>query len=126
MIHVRKLIFAGLLATPCVVTAGAVLAQSSKGETKVAAKAKAAAPAAKQAAVAPPPFEGPKPVKATNAEESRSNARYDAAIAAVRDRTVSPDTAQRLREALAKAGAETPPAPARTSRRPTTLSPSPS
>lgn len=110
MIHVSKLILAGvMIAVPGLMATGAVLAQSGKGETKVASKAKAAPPAPKQAAaVAPPPFEGPKPVKASNPEESRSNARYDAAIAAVRDRTVSPDTAQRLREALAKVAAGDP------------------
>ncbi len=107
MAQLFKVLVAVLLvgASPFAVEA---LAQSAANNAKVPVKKKNSPPAAKQASVTPAPYEPAKPFTPPSAEEARSNARYDAAIATVRDRPVDPAIAQRLKEALARISAGDP------------------
>lgn len=63
------------------------------------------AKASKEAASATIPYAPPKAFTPPSAEEARSNAIYDAAIAEVRDRPLDPDTGARLKEALGRLSA---------------------
>lgn len=89
-------------------------AQTAPGVAKVPAQTKKAEPkkpdkgklASKDASLTPvTDLAPPKPFKPPLAAEARSNALYDEAIAKVRDRSVDPEVAKALRDALARVAA---------------------
>ncbi|MDX2204874.1 MAG: lytic transglycosylase domain-containing protein [Hyphomicrobiaceae bacterium] len=82
-------------------TSGAVKLAAKKGKSDTRPVAKTA----NDAVPAAEPYAPPKPFKPPSAEEARSNAVYDAAIAEVRDRPADPEVAARLRDALARIAA---------------------
>ncbi len=108
MMHLPKWLAAALVAAFSAYTVTA-LAEPAPSAAKVQVKKKnsdkAAAKGTKEASLTPAPYAPPKPFTPPLAEEARSNAVYDAAIAEVRDKAVDPEVGARLKEALARVSA---------------------
>lgn len=79
----------------------AVKATPKKSKSDAPAKDKGKA-AVKEASIAPENFQPVKSFKPPSPTEAQSSARYDAAIAPVRDKVVDPEDAKLLRDALAR------------------------